>query len=82
MTRTDHPTGARLAFAAALDRFFLRAATWPETVGFLLAALGLLWPDMLLPGGTLLPAWLTDLGGALLLAALVLRQRSTYTLRS
>ena len=33
------------AFAAALERFFLRRATWLETILFWLAAAGLLWPD-------------------------------------
>ncbi len=33
------------AFAAALERFFFRRATWLETVLFWLAAAGLLWPD-------------------------------------
>ncbi len=33
------------AFAAALERFFFRRATWLETILFWLAAAGLLWPD-------------------------------------
>ena len=68
-----------VAFAAALDRWFLRAATWPETFGFLLAALCLFWPDVALPGGTLLAAWITDMAGALLLGVLIARQRADTT---
>jgi TRAP-type uncharacterized transport system fused permease subunit len=34
-----------LAFASALDRYFLRRATWLETVLFGLAAFGLFWPE-------------------------------------
>ncbi len=34
-----------VAFASALERFFLRRATWPETILFWLAAAGLFWPE-------------------------------------
>jgi TRAP-type uncharacterized transport system fused permease subunit len=34
-----------VAFAAAIERYFIRNATWPETVIFLAAAGGLLWPE-------------------------------------
>jgi TRAP-type uncharacterized transport system fused permease subunit len=34
-----------IAFASGMDRYFLRKATWPETVLFWLAAAGLLWPE-------------------------------------
>jgi TRAP transporter 4TM/12TM fusion protein len=34
-----------LAFASALDRYFLRRANWLETVLFGLAAFGLFWPE-------------------------------------
>jgi TRAP transporter 4TM/12TM fusion protein len=34
-----------VAFASALERFFLHRATWLETILFWLAALGLLWPE-------------------------------------
>jgi len=34
-----------VAFAAALERYFIRKATWLETVLFVLAALGLFWPN-------------------------------------
>lgn len=33
------------AFASALDRYFLRRATWLETILFGLAAFGLFWPE-------------------------------------
>jgi TRAP transporter 4TM/12TM fusion protein len=33
-----------LAFASALERYFMRRATWLETLLFWLAALGLFWP--------------------------------------
>jgi TRAP transporter 4TM/12TM fusion protein len=35
-----------VAFASGLERFFIRKATWLETVLFLLAAAGLFWPDL------------------------------------
>ena len=34
-----------IAFASGLERFFLRRATWPETILFWLAAAGLFWPE-------------------------------------
>jgi TRAP-type uncharacterized transport system fused permease subunit len=34
-----------ISFASGMDRFFLRKATWPETILFWLAAAGLLWPE-------------------------------------
>ena len=34
-----------IAFASGMDRYFLRKATWPETILFWLAAAGLLWPE-------------------------------------
>ena len=33
-----------VAFASALERYFLRPATWIETLLFGLAAIGLFWP--------------------------------------
>jgi TRAP transporter 4TM/12TM fusion protein len=33
-----------VAFASGLERYFLRRATWPETILFWLAAAGLFWP--------------------------------------
>ncbi len=35
-----------VAFASGLERFFIRKATWLETLLFLLAAAGLFWPDL------------------------------------
>jgi TRAP transporter 4TM/12TM fusion protein len=34
-----------VAFASGLERFFLRRATWTETILFWLAAAGLFWPE-------------------------------------
>ncbi len=53
-----------LAFAAALERYLLRKATWPETALFVLAGAGLFWPT-----------WQTDVIGFVLLAVVVLLQR-------
>ncbi|MGD9368470.1 MAG: TRAP transporter permease [Desulfobacteraceae bacterium] len=36
-----------VAFAAAIERYFFRRATWMETILFLVAAGGLLWPGRL-----------------------------------
>ncbi|UCF93606.1 MAG: TRAP transporter permease [Desulfobacterales bacterium] len=53
-----------VAFASALERFFLRRATWPETLLFWLAAAGLFWPD-----------YRVDLAGLTALIAVVLLQK-------
>jgi TRAP-type uncharacterized transport system fused permease subunit len=66
--------GGLVAFAAVLDRYLLRRATWLEVGLMLAAALSLFWPDMELLGRTI-PAWLTDLAGLVLLAVAVLLQR-------
>jgi len=34
-----------IAFASAIERYFIRRATWPETILFWIAAAGLLWPQ-------------------------------------
>ncbi len=52
-----------VAFAAAIERYFIRNATWPETVLFVVAAGGLLWPE----------GW-ADLVGVVALAAAVTLQ--------
>ncbi|GAB6063992.1 TRAP transporter permease [Deferrisoma palaeochoriense] len=49
-----------MAFAAALDRYFLRDATWLETLLFAAAALGCFWPSL----------WTDAAGYLLFLAAL------------
>jgi TRAP-type uncharacterized transport system fused permease subunit len=36
-----------VAFAAAIERYFFRRATWMETILFIAAAAGLLWPGRL-----------------------------------
>ncbi len=53
------------AFASGIERYFLRRATWLETVMFLLAALGLLWP-----------AYWADIAGFGALVVVVLLQRT------
>jgi TRAP transporter 4TM/12TM fusion protein len=34
-----------IAFASAIERYFIRRATWPETILFWIAAAGLFWPQ-------------------------------------
>ena len=60
-----------VAFAAAIERYFIRKATWPETILLAAAAAGLLWPTL----------W-ADAAGAVLLAAAValqLRRKPAFT---
>jgi TRAP transporter 4TM/12TM fusion protein len=53
-----------IAFASALERYFLRKATWPETILFWLAAAGLFWP-----------AYWADLAGIIAFMGAVLLQK-------
>ncbi len=53
-----------VSFAAALERYFLRRATWLETGLFGAAAMGLFWPSY----------WTDLVGAGLFLAALVLQK--------
>ncbi len=53
-----------IAFASALERYFLRKATWPETILLWLAAAGLFWP-----------AYWADLAGIIIFAGAVLLQK-------
>ena len=53
-----------IAFASALERYFLRKATWLETILFWLAAAGLFWPEY----------W-ADLVGIIIFAGAVLLQK-------
>jgi TRAP-type uncharacterized transport system fused permease subunit len=53
-----------VAFASALERYFLRRATWLETILFWVAALGLLWPAK----------WADACGLATMLAAVLLQK--------
>ena len=53
-----------VAFASALERFFLRRTTWLETILFWLAAAGLFWP-----------AYWADLAGLVALASAILVQK-------
>ena len=34
-----------IAFASAIERYFIRRTTWPETILFWIAAAGLFWPE-------------------------------------
>jgi TRAP transporter 4TM/12TM fusion protein len=53
-----------VAFASALERYFIRQATWPETFIFTLAATGLFWPAY----------WSNLLGILLFVVAIVLQK--------
>lgn len=53
-----------VAFAAALERYFFRKATWFETLLLIAAALGLFWPSY----------W-TDIAGAICLGAVLILQK-------
>lgn len=55
--------GGLVAFAAALERYFIRRATWLETVMLCLAAAGLFWPE-----------WYGDVIGLAFLVAVILLQ--------
>lgn len=61
--------GGLVAFAAALERYFIRKATWLETALFVVAAAGLFWPT-----------WWADIGGWMVLALVILLQK-LYTPR-
>jgi len=56
-------TGGLVAFAAALERYLIRRATWVETIMLCLAAAGLFWPE-----------WYGDLVGLAFLVAVILLQ--------
>ncbi|BEQ16743.1 TRAP transporter permease [Desulfoferula mesophila] len=64
-----------VAFAAALDRYMFRKATVLETIMLVFAAALLFWPDIMLPGGAVIPAWLVDSVGLVLLALVVAMQK-------
>ncbi|MBU2467595.1 MAG: TRAP transporter permease [Proteobacteria bacterium] len=64
-----------VAFAAALDRYMFRKATLVETIMLVLAAAMLFWPDIDLPGGGKISAWLLDAVGLALLALVVVMQK-------
>ena len=55
-----------VAFASGLERYFLRRATWPETILFWIAAAGLFWP-----------AYWADIVGLVALVVVVLLQKFT-----
>ncbi|MFH1981924.1 MAG: TRAP transporter permease [Pseudomonadota bacterium] len=58
-----------VAFAAAIERYLIRKATWPETLLLVIAAAGLLWPE----------GWVDLVGLAALAAAVVLQLRKKPT---
>ena len=64
-----------VAFAAALDRYLLRAATWLETILLVLAAGCLFWPDLRLPGGMLIPDYVMNFIGFLVFVVVFFMQR-------
>ena len=55
-----------IAFASAIERYFIRRATWPETILFWIAAATLFWPQY----------WADGLGLALFTAAVALQKWS------
>lgn len=66
-----------VAFAAALDRFLLRRASWIQVVLLVISAAALFWPDISLGAAGNLPAWGTDLAGATLLGLVIWLQRGS-----
>lgn len=64
-----------VAFASALDRYMFRKTTWLETVLLVMAAPLLFWPDIVLPGGAIIPSYLVDSTGLGLLALVVMMQK-------
>ncbi len=57
-------TGGLVAFAAALERYLIRKATWLETALFVVAASGLFWPT-----------WWADMVGWAVLALVIALQK-------
>ena len=53
-----------IAFASAIERYFFRHATWPETILLWIAAAGLLWP-----------AYWADISGLAIFAVVLLLQK-------
>ncbi|MDM8556317.1 TRAP transporter permease [Desulfococcaceae bacterium HSG7] len=53
-----------IAFASAIERYFFRHATWPETVLLWIAAAGLLWP-----------VYWADISGLIIFAVVLLLQK-------
>ncbi len=62
-----------VAFAAALERYFIRRATWLETFLLVLASASLFWPDFNM-WGVSISAWTFDVIGMAIFAAVVLMQ--------
>ncbi len=56
-----------IAFASAIERYFIRRATWPETMLFWIAAAGLFWPEY----------WADGLGLIAFAAAVALQKMSS-----
>jgi len=56
-----------IAFASAIERYFIRRATWPETILFWIAAAGLFWPQY----------WADGLGVAAFAAAAAMQKWSS-----
>ncbi|MDX2452172.1 TRAP transporter permease [Desulfosarcina sp.] len=58
-----------ISFASAIERYFIRRATWPETLLFWIAAAGLFWPQY----------WADGLGLIAFAAAVAMQKRTTST---
>ncbi|MCB2149505.1 MAG: TRAP transporter permease [Deltaproteobacteria bacterium] len=58
-----------IAFASAIERYFIRRTTWPETMLFWIAAAGLFWPQY----------WADGVGLAAFAAAVAMQKRSPAT---
>jgi TRAP transporter 4TM/12TM fusion protein len=63
-----------LAISAALDRYLFRKATMPEVIMLVFAAICLFWPEMKLAGFTI-PAYISDIIGALTLTGVLFMQK-------
>lgn len=64
-----------LAFAAALDRFFIRNATWIEVALFVVAAGCLFWPAIRVSAECTIPSYVTDVLGGAVLVTVILFQK-------
>ncbi len=71
-----------VGFAAALERYLIRRATWLETVLLVLGSAAMFWPDIKLPPGGVwflpgvsdIPIWSLDAVGLALFALVVILQ--------
>ena len=68
-----------LAISAALDRYLFRRATKREVILLVFAAICLFWPEMKL-AGFIIPAYISDIIGALALTGVLFMQKRYPTL--